>query len=139
MASDQLAAFADAEEVLRKLLDGELADDVTVVSATGPTLTPPMVIARRIGGDCDRVTDFATMLVSCLCTTRPESNMLAAVVQAVILNAINKAVVLANGSTALIDGAMVQVADHPEQYDNPDVRQVSATYELRMRRPKIPV
>lgn len=135
---NDFAPFADAEEVLRKLLDSRLAAEVKVVSATGPTVVPPTVMARRIGGDCDYVTDFSTMLVSCLCATRPESNVLAAVVQAVILNARNTSILLTDGSLARIDGAEVIVADHPEQYDNPDLRQVSATYEMRMRRPKVP-
>lgn len=138
MGADQLAPFADVEEVLRKLLRANLASDVAVVSATGPSITMPLVLAKRIGGDCDRITDFAAMLVDCLCTTRPESNVLAAQVQAVILNSINTAITLDNGSVALIDGAVVTVADHPEMYENPDVRQVSATFELRLRRPRLP-
>lgn len=136
MPIDQLAPFADAELVLRTLLAGQLDSSIHVVSATGPTLTMPIVLIRRIGGDTDRITDFATMMVSCLCATRPESNILAAQVQALILNATNTAVAL-DGSTALIDGASVTVADHPEPYENPDVREVTATFELRMRRPKL--
>lgn len=135
MAIDLLTEFADAEEVLRKLLQATLPAGVTVVAATGPIVKTPTVMARRIGGDCDRVTDFATMLVSCLCDTRPQSSALAATVQAIILNATNTAIVLADGRTALIDGASVVVADHPELYDNPDLRVVSASFELRMRRP----
>lgn len=138
MGSDQLAPFADVEEVLRKLLRANLDGGVMVVSATGPEIIMPMVMVKRIGGDCDRITDFATMLVDTLCSTRPESNVLAAQVQAAILNSVNTAVTLANGSVALIDGAVVMVADHPEMYENPDVRQVSATFELRLRRPRLP-
>jgi len=136
VAIDQLGAFADAEEVLRTYLAGVLDPSVSVVSATGPNLTPPMVLVRRLGGECDRVTDFALMMVSCLCATRPESNQLAAQVQAHILDAINATVAI-TGATALIDGAIVTEADHPEAYENPDVRQVTATYELRMRRPRV--
>ncbi len=136
MALFDTRPFADAEEVMRKLLDAELDAEVTVVSATGPAITPPTVVARRIGGDCDGVTDFATMLVTCLCATRPESTALAAQVQAVVLSSVCVAIALNDGTTALIDNIVVVVADHPEMYDNPDVRQVAATYELRMRRPK---
>lgn len=137
MATDQLGPFADAELVLRLMLDDALADEVRVVSATGPELIPPVVLVRRIGGRCDRVTDFAVMLVSCFGATRPESNVLAAEVQAAILNAVNKAVPLPDDVVALIDGTVVQVADHPDLYENPDVRMVSASFELRMRRPRL--
>jgi hypothetical protein len=109
---------------------------VTVVAATGPVVNTPTVMARRIGGDCDRVTDFAQMLVSCMCDKRPQSTALAATVQAIILNAINTQVVLSDGRKALIDGTSVVVADHPELYDNPDLRVVSASFEMRMRRPR---
>jgi hypothetical protein len=132
-----LPKFADAEEVLRELLQAEFPG-VTVVSATGLTITPPTVVVRRIGGENDFITDYPTMLVSCIGASRPASNLLAAQVQATILNAINYAVALSDGSTALIDGTIVRVADHPETYDNPDLRVVTGTYELRLRRPKVP-
>jgi hypothetical protein len=136
MAIDQFPPFADAEEVARALLVADLAAEVKVVSATGPTVTPPTVMVRRIGGTCDNVTDFATLLASCFCSTRPESNALAAAVQAVFLNATNQSVTLPDDSVALIDNVVVMVADHPETYENPDLRQVTATYEMRMRRPR---
>lgn len=136
MAIDVFTEFADAEEVLRKLLLANLTPDVSVVAATGPIVKTPTVMARRIGGDCDRVTDFALMLVTCMCDKRPQSTALAATVQAIILNAINVAVVLLDGRTALIDGTSVVVADHPELYDNPDLRVVTASFEMRMRRPR---
>ncbi|HEX5525166.1 MAG TPA: hypothetical protein VFX53_17105 [Pedococcus sp.] len=132
-----LRRFADAEEVARELLQAEFPS-VTVVSATGATIVPPTIIVRRIGGENDFITDFPLMLVSCIGATRPASNLLAAQVQAVIMNAINYAIVLSDGSTALIDGSIVRVADHPEAYDNPDLRVVTGTYELRLRRPKVP-
>lgn len=138
MAIDILGPFADAEEVLRTFLVERLPGTVLVVSATGPTLTPPTVMARRIGGQTDRITDFATMLVSVFCATRPESIALAGQIQACILNATNTPVPLSGGGTALIDGAVVSEADHPELYDNPDLRHVISTYELRMRRPRPP-
>lgn len=137
MALFDTRPFADAEEVLRLYLKSVLAPNVIVVSATGPTIVTPTVVARRIGGDNDYITDYAVMMVSCFGAARPESNTLAAQIQTFILNAVNVAVgPLLDGTTALIDNAVVMVADHPEQYENPDVRQVSATYELRMRRPR---
>lgn len=135
MALFDTRPFADAEEVTRKLLRARLLPGVTVVSATGPNLAPPTVVARRIGGDCDGVTDFATMLVTTLCLTRPESNLLSAQIQSIVLSSVCVPILLDDGQTALVDNMVVMVADHPEMYDNPDVRQVSATYELRMRRP----
>lgn len=136
MAIDIFGPFADAEEVLRTFLVGKLPTNVLVVSATGPTLTPPTVMARRIGGQNDRITDYSIMLVSVFCGTRPESIAMAADIQAHILNAVNVAVPLSSGGTALIDNAVVAEADHPELYDNPDLRHVISTYELRMRRPR---
>lgn len=136
MAIDILSEFADAEEVLRTYLQDRLGPAVAVVSATGPVLTPPTVKAQRIGGTCDRITDFSEMLVSTFGATRTASIVLAAQVQAHILNATNTPVPLSNGTVALIDGAHISQADHPELYANPDVRHVIATFELRMRRPK---
>lgn len=136
MAIDILTEFADAEEVMRKLLLAGLPAGVSVVSATGPEVKTPTVLERRIGGDCDRVTDFAHMLVTSMCDTRPQSSALAATVQAIVLNAINTAIVLSDGRTALIDGTGIIVADHPELYDNPDLRVVTASFEMRMRRPR---
>jgi hypothetical protein len=132
-----LAKFADAEEVLREYLQA-IFPAVPVVSATGATITPPIIVVRRIGGESDFITDYPLMLVSCIGASRPASNLLAAQVQATILNAVNDAVALSDGSTALIDGSIVRVADHPEAYDNPDLRVVTGTYELRLRRPKVP-
>lgn len=136
MAIDILSEFADAEEVLRTYLSARLGPGVAVVSATGPTLVAPTVKAQRIGGTCDRITDFPEMLVSSFGATRSESIVLAAQVQAHILNATNTPVALSDGRTALIDGAVISEADHPELYANPDVRHVIATFELRLRRPK---
>lgn len=135
MAIDILPPFADAEEVLRIYLRTKVSAATRIVSATGPELIPPTILLRRIGGYCDRITDFATIYLSCIEATRPKSIVLAAQVQAYLLNATNTAVVLTPTVTALIDGIDVDVADHPEAYENPDVRQVSATFELRMRRP----
>lgn len=136
----QLGAFADAEEVMRQLLlaDPPLVPEGHVVRATAANLQDmlPVLLVRKIGGGNDYITDFPQIMVTAICATRAASTLLCEQVTARVLNAFNTAVALPDASTALIDGTLLHQSGHPELYENVDVREVAAVYELKLRRPR---
>lgn len=131
MGSD-LPAFADAEEVTYALLS---PIGPPVVKATGPTITPPLILVRRIGGHADRVTDFAEVMVIAIGATRAASVALQLRCQQTMENAFCTEVTLADNSVVLIDGATTVLSGHPQNYENVDIREAAAVYQLLMRRP----
>jgi hypothetical protein len=130
-----LPAFADAEEVAYTLLSPL---DAPVVKATGPEIIPPLILIRRIGGTCDYVTDFAEIMVVAIGDTRQDSVALQLRCQARIENSFNTTVTLPDQSVVQIDGTSTVLAGHPQEYENIDIREAAAVYQLRMRRPLIP-
>lgn len=128
------AAFADAEEVTFALLSPL---GPPVVKATGPTITPPVILIRRIGGHSDRVTDFAEVMVVAIDATRQASVALQLRCQQVIENSFCTEVTLADNSVVLIDGASTVLSGHPQTYENVDIREAAAVYQLLMRRPVV--
>jgi|SRR6185312_7505101 hypothetical protein len=127
-----LPAFADAEEVGVALLS---PIGPPVVKGTPPTLTPPMIVVRRTGGNCDYVTDFPELMVRALDATRPASMALQLQCQRIIENAFATEVTLDDGTIVLIDGTQTMTSGHPMVYENVDVREVMAIYQIKMRRP----
>jgi hypothetical protein len=127
-----LPAFADAEEVVTSLLEGI---GPPVVKGTPPQLTPPLIVVKRIGGHSDYVTDFPEIQVRCLGTTRPASMALQLQCQQTIENAFATMVTTDDGTVVLIDGTQTLTSGHPMPYENVDVREVAAVYQLKMRRP----
>lgn len=129
-----LPPFANAEDVLQTLLIA--ATGVRTVKATPAQIVTPLILIRRIGGHSDYVTDFPQLMVTAIGATRPESSDLSLQCQAAIENSFNSVVELTNGVRVLIDGTNTAHSGHPEAYENIDVREVSAMYEMRMRRPR---
>lgn len=128
-----LPAFADAEEVVYALL----SPLGTVVKGTPAAIVTPVIMVRRIGGHSDYVTDFPQVHVSAIGDTRPQSVALQLRCQQRIENSFAVEVSLADNSVVLIDGTSTLTSGHIEAYENVDLREVSAVYELRMRRPVI--
>lgn len=129
-----LPPFADAEEVMLALL---ASLGVPVVKATGPTITPPVYVVRLIGGTSDYVTAFSHVMVIAFDATRTASTTLQRLAQAQVENSFATEVTLSDNSVVLIDGTTTHVTGHPEIYENVDVREVPAVYEIRMRRPVV--
>jgi hypothetical protein len=129
-----LPSFADAEEVMCTLLSNI---GPPVVKGTSSQLSPPVIVVRRMGGHSDYVTDFPQVLVVALGSTRPASMALQLQCQRTIENAFCTEVILSDNSVVLIDGTATLTSGHPETYENIDIREVAAVYELRMRRPII--
>lgn len=129
-----LPPFADAEEVVRALL---APLGVQVVKATPPTIVPPLIMIRHIGGTSDYVTAFPHVMISAIGATRAASMALQLQIQAVIENAFATEAVLPDNSVVLIDGTAVLTAGHPEIYENVDIREAAAVYEIKMRRPVV--
>lgn len=127
-----LPAFADAEEVMYELLQPL---NVPVVKATPQQFNTPLILIHRMGGHSDYITDFAQILVTVFGGTRPEAMNLQLRCQQLIENAFCTEVTLDDNSVVLIDGSQTIMTGHPEAYENIDLRQVPALYELRMRRP----
>lgn len=128
-----LPAFADAEEVAYSLL----STVTTVVKGTPPQITPPLVVVKRIGGHSDYITDFPQILVRAIGSTRPASMLLQLQCQRTVENSFATEVTLGDNSVVLIDGTVTLTSGHMEAYENVDVREVAAVYELRMRRPVV--
>lgn len=129
-----LPAFADVEEVVYELLT---ALSVSVVKGTPAQITPPLILIKRVGGHSDYVTDFPQVLVTAIGATRPASTALQLQCQQLIENSFCTSVTLADNSVVLIDGTSTLTSSHPQLYENVDVREVAAVYELRMRRPVV--
>lgn len=129
-----LPAFADAEEVLYALLSPLGA---SVVKGTASQIVPPLILVRRMGGRSDYITDSAQVMVTAIGATRPVSTALQLQCQQTIENSFATEVTLDDNSVVLIDGAITVTSGHPEGYENVDVREVAAVYEIRMRRPVV--
>jgi hypothetical protein len=129
-----LPAFADAEEVMYALLTPL---GPSVVKGTPSRIVPPLILIRRLGGHCDYVTDFPQIMVTTIGTTRPESTRWQLKVQQCIENAFATEVTLSDNSVVLIDGTQTLTSGHPEFYENVDVREIAAIYQLSMRRPVV--
>lgn len=126
-----LPAFADAEEVATTLL----TPAGNVVKGTPPNLTPPVIVVKRIGGHSDYITDYPEIQVRCLGATRPASMALQIHCQQLIENAFATEVTLVDGTVVLIDGTQTLTSGHPMPYENVDIREVAAIYQIKMRRP----
>lgn len=126
-----LPAFADAEEVAYALLSFV----GTVVKGTPANIVTPVILVRRIGGHSDYVTDYPEIHVSTIGDTRPQSVQLQLRCQQMIENAFATEVTLPDNSVVLIDGTSTLTSGHIESYENVDLREVSAVYQFRMRRP----
>jgi hypothetical protein len=127
-----LPPFADAEEVVLTLLS---SIGPPVVKGTPPTLSPPTIVVKRIGGHSDYITDFPEIYVRCLGVNRPASTALQLQCQQTIENAFATQVTTDDGTVVLIDGTQTLTSGHIMPYENVDVREVAAVYQLKMRRP----
>lgn len=129
-----LPPFANAEDVVQTLLSAGL--DVSVLKAIPSTLNPPLVVVERIGGHSDYITDYPEVRIRCIGATRSASATLSLQCQAIIENAFNSYVTLTDGTRVQIDGTNTSVSGRPEDYENVDVREFTATYDFRIRRPR---
>lgn len=128
-----LPPFADAEEVAYALLSSV----GNVVKGTLASIVTPVIVVRRIGGHSDYVTDYPEIHVSTIGDTRPQSVQLQLLCQQKIENAFATEVTLPDNSVVLIDGTSTITSGHIESYENVDLREVTAIYQLRMRRPVV--
>lgn len=128
-----LPAFADAEEVVYALLSSV----GTVVKGTPANIVTPVIVIRRIGGHSDYVTDFPEIHISAIGDTRMQSVQLQTLCQQKIENSFATEVTLPDSSVVLIDGTTTLTSGHIEAYENVDLREVSAIYQIRMRRPVV--
>lgn len=128
-----LPPFADAEEVVYVLL----STVGNVVKGTPTNIVAPVIVIRRIGGHSDYVTDFPEIHVSAIGDTRMQSSQLQILCQQQIENSFATEVTLPDNSVVLIDGTTTLTSGHIEAYENVDLREVSAIYQIRMRRPII--
>jgi hypothetical protein len=132
-----LAAFADVHACLRALFADLVvnpADVGTVIPAdlqqrVTATPTPrPVIRVRRVGGPDDRFTDRPRVDVDVYSSTFSESSGLA---ERCRQRLISKP---ARTSAGVIDRAFTEVGPHEVPYTDPDVRLVTATYRVSMRR-----
>lgn len=129
--TEVLTPFPDAEKVAVALLYPVLDDDKKVVTATTTSLTPPMIRVTRTGGEDDYITDYPRIDVQCIAGSRAQSWDMAEQCRQIILAA---------GNTApggwLIDSARTVTPAQQIPDPNTDIRVVTATYVLALRRPR---
>jgi hypothetical protein len=128
-----LPPFADAEEVAYALL----SPLGSVVKGTPANIVTPVYVIKRVGGHSDYITDFPQIHVSAIGDTRMQSMGLQLLAQQIIENAFATEVTLPDNSVVLIDGTQTLTAGHPEPYENVDLREVTAVYEFKLRRPLV--
>lgn len=131
-----LAAFPDVEYMIKDLLADLVTDpdDVGMVIPTDlqtrVTADPPrpVIRIRCIGGVDDRISDHPRVDVEVFAATRAAAFPLAETVRQRLISRPRMT------SYGLID--RVQTETRPQQipYDDPDVRRVTATYRVSLRR-----
>jgi len=123
-----MGPFADAEVVALAILTPVSAQRVT---ATAPSWEPPLTLVQRVGGSDDRITDYPQLQVTCFGADRPTSWAMAEQARQLILDAGGR-----EFAGALVDST--STVTPAVQIDDPrtDVRAVTATYQLAMRRPR---
>lgn len=126
-----LAPYPDAELVMLDLLSSVAAG----VTHTGDALQAPTVQVQRIGGSDDGVTDRPRVQVTCYGATRAEAWQLAEETRQIVLAAAGTAVSGSYVTGVLIDSTRTVTPAQQLPERNPDLRVVSAAYELAMRRP----
>jgi hypothetical protein len=122
-----LSAFPDIEDYALALL----APVGTTVLATPATITPPLVVIRRIGGSDDLITDTPRIQVDCFGGTRRQTADMAERCRQLILAAPATGI-----GTARIDQAQTVSAPTFLAYDDQHTQRTTATYHLSLRRPR---
>jgi hypothetical protein len=125
-----LPNWPDAELVMIDLLAPVPGE---VVTFTPASFAAPLVRVLRVGGEDDGITDYPQVEVTCFGATRPAAWSMAEQCRQIIL---------ASGGEApggvLIDFARTDTPAQQLPDPNPDLRVVTATYRLGMRRPFTP-
>jgi hypothetical protein len=127
-----LAPFADAEAIVMTLLSPLGA----TVSTTPAQITSPIIRVERVGGSDDLFTDYPRVDVSVLYPIAQDGDTAAAWTLA---EQCRQAMLAARNTT--VDGALIDNCENatPPQllpWDNPQLRLISATYQLALRRPR---
>jgi hypothetical protein len=128
----QLAPFADAEAVVMALL----ASLGTTVSTTPAQITSPIIRVERVGGADDLVTDYPRIDVSVLYPIAQDGDTAAAWTLAELCRQTMLAARNTTVSGALIDNCENATPPQLLPWDDPNLRLISATYQLALRRPR---
>lgn len=133
--------FPDVELVLMDFL--AQLPGVTVVTATGETLSGRVVQVERVGGNDDGITDRPRVRLRCYADTRPNAWRLARDAQALLLS--KAAATLITGPETAdeyprgvqIDSVSTSTPPRqvPEGTATRSARVVDTTYEVHLRRP----
>lgn len=127
--SEVLAAFPDAEAAVCDLLDPVAA----TVTTTPASLAPPLVQVQRVGGDDDGITDYPVIAVTCYGATRASAWQMSEHCRQIVLAANCEA-----PGGVLIDSAQTMTPSQQVPDPNVNLRVVTATYRLGLRRPFTP-
>lgn len=122
-----MSSFVDIEDVALALL----ASAGTVVLATPTTITPPLIVVRRVGGFDNRITDVARLRVQTFGATHTAAYALAETCRQLILASPATRVAGVNIDRAVVEGAPAYV-----DYGQPPLQRYIATYRIEVRRPR---
>lgn len=122
-----LPGFPDVEEAVTALLD-PVAPSVT---STPASFTPPMVQVQRVGGEDDGITDWPVVQVTCYGGTRAAAWQMAEDCRQRILASQGEV-----PAGILIDFARTVTPSQQIPDPRADLRVVTATYRLGLRRPR---
>lgn len=122
-----LAPYPDTESAMVALLGGV----ASTVTTTPASFTPPLVQVQRLGGDDDGVTDFPIVAVTCYGATRAQAWQMAEQCRQLILAVGNE-----SPGGILIDSARTVTPSQQLPDPNTNLRVVTATYRLGLRRPR---
>lgn len=127
--TEVLAPFPDIEKAMVELLGG-VASTVTITPAG---FSPPLVQVQRIGGEDDGITDYPAVQVTCFGSSRAQAWQMAEQCRQLIL-----ASQCEEPGGVLIDFARTITPSQQIPDPNTDLRVVTATYRLGLRRPFTP-
>lgn len=122
-----MSSFVDIEDVALTLLQSA----GPTVLATPVTITPPLIVIRRVGGFDNRITDVARLRVQTFGASHATAFALAEACRQLILASPATHVAGVN-----IDRAVVEAAPAYVDYGQPPLQRYIATYRLEVRRPR---
>lgn len=120
--------YPDVERALIGYLSEQVAE---AGDQTPPDLSRPFVRVQRVGGADDGLTDRVRIEVATYAPTRVESQALAEHARQLIT-----ACESTSAAGIFVDNVINEAHTGRTAYDNYDVRRISSTYRLSVRRPR---
>jgi len=129
MAYSESRIFPDAEAIVMALLEGITGTPCVTVTPDNLDDVVPVIQVNRTGGNDDGITDFPRITVAVFDNRRQPAWDLAETCRQALLGSVRTKV-----DGTLIDNVRTDTDPQQVPDSNPNIRKVTATYRLAMRR-----